>query len=106
MKCENCGKYEARLKDYRTVDGCTGSVAHCRWCANLDDVTLYQIRTEKLDPVMFYDSIDFEKIDVEELQELQDIAYDKIFEQIEDSDILDKLLEYERHLILREEQPK
>ena len=105
MKCENCGKYEARVKDYRTVDGCTGKVLHCRWCANLDNVALYQIRTEGIDPVSFYDSIDYEKIDVEELEELREVAYDIIFKQVEDFDILDKLLEYERYLTLREEQP-
>ena len=104
MKCENCNKYEARTRDYRDVDGMVGKHLHCRWCANLNNVALYQIRTENLDPVMFYDSIDFSKLSIEELEELHDIAYCKISEQLEDDSILDKLLEYERYLALREEQ--
>ena len=72
MKCENCGKYEARVRDYRTVDGCTGKVFHCRWCADLNDVTLYRIQRDELDPITFYDDIDFETLPIEELEELKD----------------------------------
>jgi len=106
MKCENCGKYEARVKDYRTIDGITGKALHCKWCANLDDVALYRIRVEGIDPVSFYEFIDYEKISIEELEELSEVVRNRIEEQLEDDGDLEKFLEYERHLTLREEQPR
>ena len=106
MKCENCGKYEARTRDYRNIDGISQKVFHCNWCYQLNDTTLYQIRAENLDPISFYDSIDYENLSNEELEELHDIAYNVIFEQIEDFDILDRLLEYERILTLKEKRGK
>jgi hypothetical protein len=105
MKCENCGKYEARVRDYRTIDGITGKVLHCKWCANLNDVALYRIRVEGIDPVSFYDTIDYEKLDIEELEELRDVTYNKLVDELGDEELLENLLEYERYLILREEQP-
>lgn len=106
MECENCNKYEARVKDYRTIDGTTGKVLHCRWCANLDDVTLYRIRVENIDPVSFYDTIDYDKLDIEELEELSNVARFEIENMLEDDDLLNRFLEYERYLNLREEQLK
>ena len=59
----------------------------------------------------FYDTIDFEKLPIEELMELRDIQYKEVQMRMialpvrtsDSEEVLDKLLEYERHLILREE---
>ena len=52
MKCEVCDKYDATRKDYRFIDQLSlqGSCYLCEWCVPLNDVTLYQISNEKLDP--------------------------------------------------------
>jgi len=101
--CENCGKFEARTRDYRDFDGCVGKVLSCRWCANLDDVALYQIRNERVDPLSFYDNIPYEDLEDYELQELHDLKYKEIAEQLDEFDILNELLSIERELTQREE---
>ena len=111
MKCEICMQYEARSKDYREFDGCTGKFMVCNWCRNLNDVAVFQIRQkagdeEQLDPVSFYDHINYDKMDWEELEELKDKKYDEVCEQlIDDTTDLESLLEMERALTLMEEQP-
>jgi hypothetical protein len=52
IKCEVCNKYDATSKDYRFIDQLSlqGSCYLCEWCVPLNDVTLYQISNEKLDP--------------------------------------------------------
>ena len=103
MKCEYCGKYEARTRDYREFDGITSKFGACWWCANLNNVAVYQIMHEGKDPISFYDDIDYMKLDIKELQELRDFVLEEIEEQIDDENTLSNLLEMERALTLREE---
>ena len=50
MKCENCNKYKAEYKDYRTDEtGSTNKILSCEWCSSLSDVNHYRVRVEKLD---------------------------------------------------------
>jgi len=50
MKCQNCGIYEAVVKDYREIAGTTSSIASCIYCINLDDVSHIKVHSEKLNP--------------------------------------------------------
>ena len=63
IKCEVCNQYDATSKDYRFIDQLSlqGSCYLCEWCVPLNDVTLYQISNEKLDPKSFCDDFDDEK---------------------------------------------
>ena len=66
MKCEACNKYDATRKDYRFIDQLSfqGKCYLCEWCAPLNDVTLYQISKEKLDPkYTFYEDPDDECVE-------------------------------------------
>ena len=51
-----CYKHKAKVKDYRFVESCglQGKVLSCKWCFNLNDVAVYQIVNEGLNPKEFY----------------------------------------------------
>jgi len=57
IMCEVCGKHEATVRDYRFIDqlGFQGKVLACQWCYGLNDVSLYEIVRDKLDPKDLYD---------------------------------------------------
>ena len=63
IKCEVCNQYDATSKDYRFIDQLSfaGKCYLCEWCVPLNDVTLYQIANEKLDPKSFCDDFDDEE---------------------------------------------
>ncbi|MBW1672047.1 MAG: hypothetical protein JRJ45_00125 [Deltaproteobacteria bacterium] len=98
IKCDYCNYFKATTKDYRA----DGKHLSCRWCAGLNDVTIYQIQRDRLNPITFYDSLDFENMGADALIELRDYYFDIIFGQIEDDDPLTKILEVERALTLKE----
>ena len=64
IKCEVCNQYDATRKDYRFIDQLSfaGKCYLCEWCVPLNDVTLYQIANEKLDPKSFCDDFDDEEV--------------------------------------------
>jgi len=64
IKCEVCNQYDATSKDYRFIDQLSfaGKCYLCEWCVPLNDVTLYQIAKEKLDPKSFCDDFDDEEV--------------------------------------------
>ena len=64
IKCEVCNQYDATRKDYRFIDQLSfaGKCYLCEWCVPLNDVTLYQIAKEKLDPKSFCDDFDDEEV--------------------------------------------
>ena len=106
MLCDNCRKYEARTQDYRDVDGCIGKVYHCFWCAGLNDVALYRIRAEGIDPIDLYDTIHFEKMSDDELMEVSSVVYEEIENCLDDAGLLNKFNMYNeviRELTLREQ---
>jgi hypothetical protein len=43
MKCCHCGTNKAVIKDYRTMDGITGSIPSCRPCMHLSDETVHEL---------------------------------------------------------------
>jgi len=51
MKCDNCGKYKAKYKDYRTDEQDNiNKTYNCQYCNVVNDVLYYRIRRDKLDP--------------------------------------------------------
>lgn len=51
MKCDNCGKYKAEYKDYRTDEyDNINKTYNCRYCNVVNDVWYYRIRRDKMDP--------------------------------------------------------
>ena len=54
-KCDFCRKYPATSQDYRQMDGILSKYRVCEWCFSLDDVTIYKIQRDKLDPKDYYD---------------------------------------------------
>ena len=50
MKCENCGKYKAEVKDFRWHKGYENTVYVCRYCFNLNDFWFEEVRRRELDP--------------------------------------------------------
>ena len=51
MKCQNCGKYEARIRDYREYKGQMNSLYVCEYCFQLDDYWFKKVnRQKRLDP--------------------------------------------------------
>lgn len=57
VKCEICGKHPIVHIDYRFIDSCglQGRVYVCKYCFNLDDVTVHQVFTKNIDPVDFHE---------------------------------------------------
>tara|TARA_R100001510_G_C7654538_1_gene213201 strand:- start:1874 stop:2056 length:183 start_codon:yes stop_codon:yes gene_type:complete len=56
MKCHICNKHKAKIKDYRFIDsvGLQGSVLACKYCFNLNDVSIVEIIKNNLNPKNFY----------------------------------------------------
>tara|TARA_Y100000310_G_scaffold16903_1_gene16819 strand:+ start:1607 stop:1783 length:177 start_codon:yes stop_codon:yes gene_type:complete len=55
MKCEICNKHKATMKDYRYIDGYfNGKILVCKWCRNLNDVSIVEIFKDKLNPKSYY----------------------------------------------------
>jgi len=50
MKCDNCGKYKAVAKDYRSYNGISFDLISCKYCLMLEDVSHYRVSKEKLNP--------------------------------------------------------
>ena len=51
MKCQNCSKYEARLKDYRDYKGQMSPLYVCEYCFQLEDYWFKKVKKQKrLDP--------------------------------------------------------
>ena len=57
MKCQICRKHKVAYKDYRFIDSCglQGKTLGCKWCRDLNDVTISDIVREELDPKVYYD---------------------------------------------------
>jgi len=57
MKCQICRKHKVEYKDYRFIDSCglQGKTLVCKWCRDLNDVTISDIVREELDPKVYYD---------------------------------------------------
>tara|TARA_R100000458_G_C8265933_1_gene240996 strand:+ start:1573 stop:1803 length:231 start_codon:yes stop_codon:yes gene_type:complete len=53
--CDVCRKNEATMADYRFIDSCgfQGKIASCKWCINLNDVTVMEVvaRANTLNPI-------------------------------------------------------
>ena len=59
MKCEVCNKHKAKYKDYRFIDGYfNGKILVCKWCFDLNDVSLVEIFNNKLNPESYHDEND------------------------------------------------
>ena len=56
MKCQICRKHKVEYKDYRFIDSCglQGKTLVCKWCRDLNDVTISDIVREELDPKTFH----------------------------------------------------
>ena len=56
MKCQICRKHKVEYKDYRFIDSCglQGKTLVCKWCRDLNDVTISDIIREELDPKTFH----------------------------------------------------
>ena len=56
MKCQICRKHKVEYKDYRFIDSCglQGKTFVCKWCRDLNDVTISDIVREELDPKTFH----------------------------------------------------
>ena len=52
MKCNICRIHDVSTKDYRFIESCglQGGVLVCRWCFDLNDVTICKIIRDNLDP--------------------------------------------------------
>ena len=47
--CDNCRKFEATMRDYRTYDD-LGEIISCKYCVTLNDVWHSRVREKKLNP--------------------------------------------------------
>ena len=58
MKCEICNKHKAEYKDYRYIDGYfNGKTLVCKWCRDLNDVSVVEIFNGKLNPKSYYEEL-------------------------------------------------
>ena len=96
--CEVCGKYEAVQKTFRK-DGVKS--IECTWCADLSDSAVAIIARDGIDPVTYHD-IDYDEMSADDLTKFKDDLYEMILEKHGNSDDINRMLECERALTLKE----
>ena len=96
--CEVCRKYEAVTKNFRK-DGVKSR--ECTWCSDLSDSSVENIIKDNLDPLDYHE-LDYDEMSAEYLEKFKDDLFEIILKDHKDRNDLNRMLECERALTLKE----
>ena len=106
--CDHCKKFEARITDYRTIDGINTGYSSCMFCFELDTKVLIEaVRRHGISPLEIEtEYVDFSKLSTEILQEISDYYTKRLVLTYTEKKYIRMILEAERQLTLKSEETK